>query len=126
MDDTGKTSQKPIWWIGSSLRDLKDMPEEVQRDVGHALRDIQRGRDPGNTKSLKHLKEPGIREIVVDEREGTFRTAYTVEFRELIAVLHVFQKKSKTGIETPRKEIDLVLERMKSAKVRYQEWKKIK
>ena len=46
---------KPVLWIGSSRKDLKDMPEEVQSEFGHSLREIQKGRDPGNTKPLRHL-----------------------------------------------------------------------
>lgn len=99
------------------------MPLEVQKDIGHSLRELQKGKDPGNAKPLKHLHEP-ISEIVVDERAGTFRALYTVEFEELIVVLHVFQKKSKSGIATPKPEIDLVLQRMKQAKIEYREWKK--
>ena len=118
-----KESGKPVLWIGSSLKDLKSLPSEVQKDIGHSLRDIQRGRNPGNIKPLRHLND-GIWEIRVDERNGTFRAVYTVEFRDVIIVLHVFQKKSKTGIETPKKEIDLVVERAKVARDRYLEWKK--
>jgi phage-related protein len=82
-----------------------------------------KGKDPGNAKPLKHLHEP-ISEIVVDERAGTFRAIYTVEFKDAIAVLHVFQKKSKSGIPTPKQEIDLALQRLKKAKIDYQEWKR--
>ncbi len=119
-------SMKPVLWIGSSRKDLKNMPEKVQSEFGHSLREIQKGRDPGNTKLLKHLGEPGISEIIVDEREGTFRAIYTLEFKDAIAVLHVFQKKSKSGIATPKKEIDLVLQRLKQARVDYQEFKRKK
>lgn len=110
---------KSLVWIGSSLKDLQDMPVEVKKEFGHALREIQKGRNPGNTKPLRHLGESGISEVVVDEREGTFRTIYTVELKDLIVVLHVFQKKSKKGIATPKKEIDLVLQRLKQARIEH-------
>ena len=45
-------AMKPILWIGSSLKDLKSMSEEVQSEMGHALREIQKNKDPGNTKQL--------------------------------------------------------------------------
>lgn len=117
---------RPVFWIGSSLKDLKNMPEKIKKEIGHSIRDIQKKRDPGNTKSLKHLNEPGISEIRVDEREGTFRAIYTVEFKDAVAVLHVFQKKSKEGIATPKKEIELVLQRLKQARLAYHEWKREK
>jgi phage-related protein len=117
---------KTVLWIGSSKKDLRDMPEEVRSEFGHSLREIQKGKDPGNTKPLRHLGVSGVSEIVVDERQGTFRTVYTVEFRDVIAVLHVFQKKSKSGIATPKKEIDLILQRLKQARIEYHELKREK
>src|SRR5579863_931255 len=119
-------SMRPILWIGSSLKNLREMPEEVKKEFGHSLREIQKGRDPGNIKPLRHLGVSGVSEIIVDERQGTFRTVYTVEFKDAIAVLHVFQKKSKSGIATPRQEIDLVLQRLKQARIDYHEWKREK
>jgi phage-related protein len=110
---------KPIRWIASTLKDMRDMPEKVQKEFGHSLREIQKGRDPGNIKPLKHLGETGILEIVVDEREGTFRTVYTVELKDAIAVLHVFQKKSKSGIATPKQDVELILKRLKQARIEY-------
>jgi phage-related protein len=124
MKDTH--SLRPILWIGSSLKDLKDMPEEVKKEFGHSLREIQKGRNPGNIKPLKHLGETGVLEIVVDERGGTFRTVYTIEFEDAVAVLHVFQKKSKSGIATPKQEIELVLKRLKQARIEYREYKRKK
>ena len=115
---------RPVFWIGSSLKDLKSMPVNVKKEIGHSIRDLQKKRDPGNTKQLRHLGEPGISEIVVDEREGEFRVVYTIEFKDALAVLHVFHKKSKEGIATPKKEIDLVLQRLKLARIEYQEWKR--
>lgn len=116
-------TMKPVLWIGSSRKDLKNLPEEVQSEVGHSLREIQKGKDPGNTKSLRHF---GVSEIIVNERQGTFRAVYTVEFKDAIAVLHVFQKKSKSGIATPKKEIDLVLQRLKQARIDYHNLKREK
>lgn len=117
---------RPVLWIGSSLKDMRDMPEDVQSDFGHSLREVQKGRDPGNIKPFRHLGEPGVSEIKVEERNGTFRCVYTVEFRDMIAVLHVFQKKSKSGISTPKEEIDLILKRLKQARVEYHEYKREK
>jgi phage-related protein len=71
---------RPILRIGSSLKDLRDMPEDVKSDFGRSLREIQKGRDPGNIKLLKHLSVTGISEIRLDEKYGIFRCVYTVEF----------------------------------------------
>ncbi len=101
------------------------MPTEVQKEVGHALRELQKGRNPGNTKPLRHLRET-LSEVVIDERAGTFRAVYTVEFGDALGVLHVFHKKSKSGIATPKKEIDLVLQRLRQARIDYHEWRREK
>ncbi len=117
---------RPLLWIGSSLNDLREMPEEVKKEFGHSLREIQKGRDPGNITHLRHLGVSGISEISVEERGGTFRTVYTVEFKDMIAVLHVFQKKSKSGISTPKQDIELILRRLRRAREEYQELKEEK
>jgi phage-related protein len=115
---------KPVLWVGSSKKDMRAMPEEVQSEFGHSLREVQKGKDPGNTKPLRNLPESGISEIKIDDRAGTFRNVYTVEFEDVIAVLHVFQKKSKEGIKTPKKEIDLILRRLKQARIDYHNLKR--
>lgn len=99
------------------------MPDDVKSDIGHSLREVQKGKDPGNIKILTHLGESGIWEIRLNDVAGTFRVVYTVKFADAIAVLHVFQKKSKKGISTPRQEINLILDRLRTAKILYQEWK---
>jgi phage-related protein len=115
---------RPVLWISSSKKDLMDFPEEIRSEFGHSLREIQKGKDPGNTKPLKHLGVTGVSEICIDGREGTFRGVYTVEFKDLIAVLHVFKKKSKSGIATPKQEIELILQRLKQARAEYHEYKR--
>lgn len=124
MEQKQGSTLKPILWVGSSLKDLRDLPDEVKSDIGHSLREIQKGKDPGNSKILTHLGESGICEIVTNAVQGTFRAVYTLKFADAIVVLHVFQKKSKKGISTPKQEMDLVLDRPKIAKILYQEWRK--
>jgi len=55
---------------------------------------------------------PGVLEVVSDFRGDTFRAVYTVKFATAVYVLHVFQKKSKRGIATPRHEMKLVEKRL--------------
>ena len=61
-------------------------------------------------------------EIVEIDIEGTYRAVYTLSFKEVIVVLHVFKKKSKEGIKTPKQEIDLIKSRLKAAESVYQAW----
>ena len=93
---------KPVEWIASSLDDLKDFPEEVQQAVGFALYRAQCGEKHGSVKPLKGFKGISVLEVSQDFDGDTYRAVYTVKFEEVVYVLHVFQKKSKHGIATPK------------------------
>ena len=60
-------------------------------------------------------------EIIVDHDGNTWRAVYTVRFQEAIYVLHAFQKKSKKGIATPKKDIDLIHRRLAEAEQLHRE-----
>ena len=96
---------KPVEWIGSSLNDLKEFPEEVQQVVGYALYLAQCGEKHENAKPLKGFKGAGMLEIVEDFDSNTYRAVYTVKLADVIYVLHTFQKKSKRGISTSKQDI---------------------
>jgi|SRR5215831_2255402 len=102
---------KPIRWIGSSLKDLKSFPAKVRSDVGFALYAAQNGEMDPSAKPLKGFGGAGVIEIVAPFFGGTWRAIYTVRFQDVVYVLHVFQKKSKSGIATPKKELDLIRQR---------------
>lgn len=61
-------------------------------------------------------------EIIEDHAGDTYRAVYTVRLAGRIYVLHVFQKKSKTGIKTPRSEIELIRSRLKRAEGEHARW----
>ncbi|MGQ0532846.1 MAG: type II toxin-antitoxin system RelE/ParE family toxin [Caulobacteraceae bacterium] len=109
------TPLKPLEWIGSSLKDLRAFPEEVRETMGFALYLAQIRDKHVSAKPLKGLTGAGVLEVVEDHDGDTFRAVYTVRFASAVYVLHVFQKKSKTGIKTPKAEIDLVRKRPKVA-----------
>ena len=92
---------KKVIWMGNSLKNLKAFPEEVKDSIGYALHKVQQGFVPMNAKPLKGLKSK-VREIVSDYDTNTFRAVYTTKIGDIIYVLHCFQKKSKTGIKTPK------------------------
>lgn len=106
---------KPVEWIASSLKDLKEMPGEVRRFFGVALFMAQAGTKHPDAKPLKGFSGAGVLEIVEDHDGDTYRAVYTVRFAEAVYVLHVFQKKSKTGIATPQAEIEKIKTRLKMA-----------
>ena len=113
--DIGPKPVKLVRWIGSSRRDLKGFPKAVQRDVGQALYAAQRGVEYPAVKALKGFGGRSVLEIVADDAVATFRAVYTVRFMDAIYVLHAFQKKSKKGIATPQKDIELIRKRLADA-----------
>jgi len=70
---------------------------------------------------LKGFGSAGVLEVVEDSRAGTYRAVYTVRFAARVFVLHVFQKKSKSGIATPKADLDLIKARLKLAEKRAKE-----
>lgn len=114
-------ARKPIVWVGSSKRDLKAFPPEVQDEMGYALRDAQFGGLRLNAKPLKGWRGAGVLEVVEDFRGDTYRTVYTVDFGDVVYVLHAFQKKSKRGIKTPKHEMDVIRARYKTAEADYRQ-----
>lgn len=107
--------ERPLAWIGSSKRDLMTLPVPIRKFFGHALDFAQRGDRHDAAKVLKGFGGAGILEIVEDGRGGTYRAVYTVKFKEAVFVLHVFQKKSRHGIATPKPDVDIIRERLKVA-----------
>jgi phage-related protein len=110
---------KPCFFVGSSRRDLSAMPAEVKDSVGFALFEAQTGREAENVKALKGFSGRGVLEILEDHDGDTYRAVYTVRFSTAIYVLHVFQKKSKSGIATPKHEIELIKSRLATAEGHY-------
>ena len=107
--------EKPLAWLGSSKKDLMALPLDVRRFFGHALDFAQRGEHHNTVKALKGFGSAGVLEIVENDQGGTYRAVYTVKFKEAVFVLHVFQKKSKHGIATPKPDLDIIRERLKTA-----------
>jgi phage-related protein len=119
--DNDRDTMKELDWVGSSKKDLLKFPLDVRKEIGHALYLAQVGGKHNNTKPLKGFGGAKILEICLDERNGTFRTVYTVEFEEVVYVLDAFQKKSKEGIKTPKSDIDRVKDRLQAARLKHQD-----
>ena len=118
--------RKPLFWVGSSLDDLRGFPDDVKRVMGFALHFAQIGGKHADSKPLKGFAGAGVLEVVEEHAGDTFRGVYTVRFAGAVYVLHAFQKKSKQGIKTPKREMDLVRERLKRAEEHYEHWRKEK
>jgi phage-related protein len=110
-----ESQPKPLYWVASSKKDLKALPEEVQDVFGFALHLAQAGRKHDQTKPLKGFGSAGVLEVVEDYYGDTYRAVYTVKLANAVYVLHCFQKKSSHGIATPKPDLDLIRERLKAA-----------
>ena|SRR5208282_6883602 len=103
---------RPISWIRASRRDFEQFPDEARIELWRALTIVAEGRYPDIAKPLKGLGA-GVFELALRHRGDAFRVVYGVQIGADIWVIHAFQKKSKSGIATPRQEIDLVRDRLK-------------
>ena len=108
--------KKKLYWIGNSLENTRRFPEAVKQVVGYALYLAQEGDRHNDAKPLRGFRGAGTLEVVADHRGDTYRAVYTVKFRDVVYVLHAFQKKSKRGIATPKQEIQLIRARLKLAR----------
>ena len=118
--------EKPLEWIASSHKDLMALPSDVRRRFGYALSLAQIGDQDDAAKVLKGFGGAGVLEVVEDDAGGTYREVYTVKFAEAVFVLHCFQKKSKSGIATPKADMDIIRARLKVAEVLAQELRNAK
>jgi phage-related protein len=109
------SSLEPLIWVGSSRDDLIEFPEPVQDHMGYALYVAQRGGKHRDTKTLTGFGGAGVLEVIRDFRGNTFRAVYTVRYSGAVYVLHAFQKKSKIGRQTPRRDIELIRRRLREA-----------
>ena len=111
--------RKPLHFVGSSKKDLGDMPDDVMDVFGAALLDAQYGDMPVGARPFGEGVPRQVMKLVEDLQGDTFRAAYTVSFAEAVYVLHVFKKKSKSGIGTPQADKDLIRSRLKAAEEHY-------
>lgn len=110
-------NKKSVIFLGSSLNDLQQMPQAVKDVFGHNLHLAQCGEFPSVAKPLKGIKVgevTSITELVSNFHGNTYRAVYTIEYRDTLYVLHCFQKKSKSGIATPKPDIDLIKSRLQT------------
>ena len=105
----------PVRWVGSSHRDVRSFPKPVRAGIGHALYAAQKRETDPAAKPLRGFGGRSVLEIVADHRGDTWRAVYTVRFEDAVYVLHAFQKKSKKGIATPKKELELIRRRLAEA-----------
>lgn len=110
---------KPIEWASQAKKELKEFPDDVIDVIGYSLMLVQQGEKPDNAKPLKGFAGAGVLEVIEDFDSDTYRAIYTVRFKKAIYVLCAFKKKSKEGIKTPKKDMDLIKHRLDCAAEHY-------
>lgn len=121
MITTLPTAKRLVEFVASAKRDLKAMPDEVKEVFGYALYQAELGAKHDDAKPLKGFGGAGVLEIVDDYDGDTYRAVYTVKFAGVIYVLHAFQKKSKKGGKTDKRDINRIKARLKIAEQHYEE-----
>jgi phage-related protein len=113
-------SEKPqqprnLVWLVDSLDRLTSFPPSVRQKLGFALYQAQIGQRHESAKFL-HGFAGTVWQVRADDPGGTYRAVYIAEFQEAVYVLHAFQKKAKSGIATPQRELDLIRQRLQLAR----------
>ena len=106
---------KKLVWLVDTLDNLRGFPADVRGKLGFALYQAQIGEKHESAKPLHGFEAP-VWEVRADDPSGTYRAIYVVHFLDAVYVLHTFQKKAKSGIATPQREIALIRQRLKLAR----------
>ena len=106
---------RPVVWLGNSRKNVQGFPKVAQKLLGDELQLIQFGGMPKDAKPFKGVGS-GVLEIALRYATDAYRVVLAVQIGKRIYVLHAFQKKSKKGIETPKRDIDLVKKRYAEAR----------
>src|SRR5216684_6972031 len=106
---------RPIGWMKAARGDFEDFPDRARDRLLDALTVVAEGGMPAIAKPLKRFGS-GVLELALSFRGDAFRVVYAVQLGADVWVIHAFQKKSKTGIRTPKLEIDLIATRLRRVK----------
>lgn len=110
-------NSRPISWIKGARKDFDDFPDGAQLEMARALTILAEGQMPDIAKPLTGFGS-GVMELALKHRGDAYRVVYALQIDDDIWVVHAFQKKSKSGIKTPKADIDLIVERLKRLKER--------
>jgi phage-related protein len=114
---------RTVVWLGNARKNLKGFPEGAQKLAGDELQLIQFGGMPKDAKPFKGVGS-GVLELALRYASDAYRVVVAVQLGRRIYVLHAFQKKSKRGIETPKREVDLIKKRYTEARELAHEYEK--
>jgi phage-related protein len=106
---------RPVSWLKAARKEFEDFPAGAQEVCLAALTIAAEGSKADIAKPMTGMGS-GVFEIALRFRGNAFRVMYAVQIGDDLWVIHAFQKKSKTGINTPKQEVDLIKERLKRLK----------
>lgn len=89
-----ESRMKLLTFVGTTLADLRDFPEDARREAGYQLDRVQNGLDPKDWKPMPSVGS-GVREVRIREESGAHRIFYVAHVRDQIYVLHAFTKKTQ-------------------------------
>ena len=125
MDSLKPPVLRPLVWLGDSLRNVRDFPDGAQKLLGDEIQLMPFGGMPRDAKPFKGVGS-GVVEIALRYSSDAFRVVLAIHIGSRIYVLHAFQKKSKRGIETPKRDVDLIRRRYAEARELENEFEKTK
>ena len=115
---------RPLRWFSPSRDEIRSLPDDVKDEIGFRLRRLQNGEHAADPNIKRFGEDPRIAhlmKIVSDGEDGnTYRAAVAIEFEEGVWVLDVFEKRSSSGLGTPKKDINRIARRL----TRLQEFRK--
>jgi len=101
--------------VKAARKDFETFPDGAQTEILRALTIAAEGRKADIAKPVKGFGA-GVFEVALAWRGDAYRAVYAVLIDDAVWVVHAFQKKSKSGIKTPRAEIELIRHRLKRLK----------
>ena len=115
MDRLRPPVPRPVVWLGSSKQNIRNFPRGAQKLLGDELQLIQFGGMPKDAKPFKGVGS-GVLEIALRYASDAYRVVLGLQIGKRIYILHAFQKKSKRGVETPQRDVDLIKKRFAEAR----------
>jgi phage-related protein len=125
LDSFTRSVLRPLVWLGDSKRNIQAFPKDAQKLLGDELQLIQFGGMPKDAKRFRGVGS-GVLEIALRYASDAYRVVTAVQLGRRIYVLHAFQKKSKRGVETPERDVDLIRKRYAEAQELAREYEKTK
>jgi phage-related protein len=123
--DSKRPRLRHLVWLGDSKKNLQNFPRGAQKLLGDELQLIQFGGMPKDAKPFKGVGG-GVLELALRYASDAYRVVTAVQLGPRIYVLHAFQKKSKKGVETPKRQVDLIRKRYGEAQELARDYEKAK